>query len=96
MVIIDAALLVETGIYKRCEKLVVISSDEDTQIDRLRERDGMPREEAQMRIAAQLPLSEKVKVADYVITNDHSLETLYKETERVFQSLRASHKSKTL
>jgi len=96
MVIIDAALLVETGIHKRCEKLVVISADEETQIVRLRERDGMPREEAQMRIAAQLPLSEKVKVADYIITNVHSLETLFKETEIVFQSLKAFHDSKTL
>ena len=96
LVIIDAALLVETGIYKRCEKLVVVCAAGDTQVDRLRERNGMPREEAQKRIAAQLPQSEKVNVADYLINNDHSLETLHKETERVFRSLTALLRSKTV
>jgi len=95
LVIIDAALLVETGIYKRCEKLVVICAPEDTQIKRLLERDGMSREEAQMRIAAQLPLGEKVKVADYLITNDGSLEALQSETIKVFQSLLTCHIPKT-
>jgi dephospho-CoA kinase len=95
LVIIDAALLVETGIYKRCEKLVVICAAEDTQIKRLLERDGMSREEAQNRIAAQLPLDEKVKVADYLIANDGSLEALQTETMKVFQSLLTCQTPKT-
>ena len=95
LVIIDAALLVETGIYKRCEKLVVICAAEDTQIKRLLERDGMSREEAQKRIAAQLPLGEKVNVADYLIANDGSLEALQTETMKVFQSLLTCQTPKT-
>jgi dephospho-CoA kinase len=91
LVIIDAALLVETGIYKRCEKLVVICAAEDTQIKRLLERDGI----AQKRIAAQLPLGEKVNVADYLIANDGSLEALQTETMKVFQSLLTCQNPKT-
>jgi len=96
LVIIDAALLVETRIYRRCDKLIVLSSEEDAQIKRLVERDGMSRKEAQKRINAQLPLSEKVKVADYLINNDGSLETLERETRGVFQSLLSCQSPKTL
>ena len=96
LVIIDAALLVETGIYRRCDKLIVLCAPEETQIKRLVERDGMSREEAQMRINAQLPLEEKVNVADYLINNDGSLESLQRETREVFQSLRSCQAAKTL
>ena len=96
LVIIDAALLVETGIYSRCDKLIVLCAAEETQIKRLVERDGMSRKEAQKRIDAQLPLVEKVKVADYLIKNDGSLETLQTETRGVFQSLLSFQSAKTL
>ena len=96
LVIIDAALLVETGIYSRCDKLIVLCAAEETQIKRLVERDGMTRKEAQKRIDAQLPLVEKVKVADYLIRNDGSLETLQTETRGVFQSLLSFQSPKTL
>jgi len=89
LVIIDAALLVETGLYTRCDKLIVMCAAEKTQLKRLLERDGMSPEKAQRRIDAQLPLSDKITVADYLITNDGSLETLQTETKRVFQSLRS-------
>jgi dephospho-CoA kinase len=96
LVIIDAALLVETGAYRSCEKLIVMCAAEETQLKRLVERDGMSREAAQKRIDAQFPLGEKVKVADYVIKNDGSLEKLQTETMRVFQSLLSLQSSETL
>jgi len=88
VVIIDAALLVETGVYRRCDKLIVISAKEETQLNRLVKRDGLSPDAAQKRIDAQLPLGEKVKVADYLITNDGSLEALQAEATSIFQSLR--------
>jgi len=96
LVIIDAALLVETGIYRRCDKLIVLCAQEETQIKRLVERDGMSRKEAQKRIDAQLPLGEKVNVADYLVKNEGSLETLQREVRGVFQSLLSSQSAKTL
>lgn len=96
LVIIDAALLVETGFNRRCDKVIVLCATEETQIKRLVERDGMSRTDAQKRINAQLPLGEKVNVADYLIQNDGSLETLQTETREVFQSLLSCQSAKTL
>lgn len=87
LVVIDAPLLVETGIHRTCDRVIVVYTGEETQYHRLRKRDGMSREEAQRRIAAQLPLDEKVKIADHVIDNEGSLESLRRRTEEVFEAL---------
>ena len=86
--IVDAALLVETGAYKSYDKLIVVYAPEEIQEKRLIERDGMNREEARRRINSQGPINEKLKVADYVIRNEGTLNMLYKTTENVFSSLR--------
>ncbi|MEM7135589.1 MAG: dephospho-CoA kinase [Myxococcota bacterium] len=72
-ILYEAALLVETGSYKAFGALVVVSADPRVQKQRLAERDGFSDEEAEARIAAQLPLSEKEAVADYVVANDGML-----------------------
>lgn len=72
-VIYEAALLVENGIHRAMGALVVVSARPETQLRRLMERDGIDEEAAQARIDSQLPLGEKVAVADYVIQNDGSL-----------------------
>jgi len=75
-VIYDAPLLVEVGAHRGLDALIVIAADRETQIARAVARDGMARDEAERRIAAQLPLADKVAVADYVVNNDSSLEAL--------------------
>jgi dephospho-CoA kinase len=87
IVIVDAALLVETGAYKSYDKLIVVYVSEETQLKRLINRDGMSREEAKNRIILQLPLSEKVKVADYIIENEGSLVRTRENAEKVFKEL---------
>ncbi|MEM7433733.1 MAG: dephospho-CoA kinase [Myxococcota bacterium] len=69
-ILYEAALLVETGSYKAFGALVVVSADPRVQKERLVKRDGLSDEEADARIASQLPLSEKEAVADYVVAND--------------------------
>jgi dephospho-CoA kinase len=69
IVIFDAAVIVESGNWKTMDQLVVVVADEATQIDRLRARDGIGREEALRRIGSQMPVSEKAKLAHYVIDN---------------------------
>ena len=71
--IYDAALLVETGIYKEFDGLIVVHCSVETQIERTVARDGCSREEAQARIDAQLPMEEKVAVADYTISSEGTL-----------------------
>jgi dephospho-CoA kinase len=68
-VIFDAAVIVESGNWKTVERLVVVVADEATQIARLQARDGIGREDAALRIRSQMPLSEKARLAHYLIDN---------------------------
>jgi dephospho-CoA kinase len=71
---LEAALLVETGLYRQLDGLVVVTADDETRIERVLRRDGCSRESVLARMAAQLPMQEKIRVADYVIDNNRSLE----------------------
>ena len=87
LVIVDAALLVETGVYKHYDKLIVVYVSKETQLKRLIIRDAMSQEEAESRIELQSPLTEKLKVADYIIENEGSLSKTREEVEKVYKAL---------
>jgi len=65
--IIDAALMIESGGYKRFDKLIVVHCDRETQIERLMRRNHITKEDAERRVAAQMSSEEKLKYADYEI-----------------------------
>jgi dephospho-CoA kinase len=65
----DAALLIESGYHRNMDRLIVVYAEPEQQVERLMARDGFSREEALLRIASQLPLSEKRMLADHVIDN---------------------------
>ena len=88
IVIIDAALLIEAGSHKRVDKLIVVYSDKETQTKRLMERDGLSRTDAEKKIASQLPLDKKVKMADFVIDNSKGIEETQRQTIDIFNKLR--------
>ena len=88
-VIYEAALLVETGIHRALSVLVVVTVPPDVQLRRLTERDELDEDGARARIAAQLPLSEKVKAADYVIDNGGSRDATRARTREVHAELSA-------
>lgn len=87
LVIIDAALLVETGMYKDYDKLVVVAADEDVQLARLMRRNQLSITDARRRLRAQLPLERKTRVADYVISNQASLQHTRRQTRALVQEL---------
>ena len=70
------------------DRIIVVTADEETQVDRLKARNHLSMEEARKRIAAQMPLSEKVKVADYVIDGTLTPEEVRKEVQRVYDELK--------
>ena len=70
----EAALLVESGSYKDLDKLIVVSAPLEDRIKRVMARDNITAEQVKARIDAQLPESEKVKLADYVIDNNLIME----------------------
>ncbi len=87
--IYEAALLVENGSHRMMGALIVVSADEATQIDRVRARDGLDEDAARARIASQLPLADKVAVADYVVENDGSLEETRARVSEIHAALLA-------
>lgn len=88
IVVVDAALLVETGDYRKMDKLIVVTSTETQQIERLGQRDGMEPEQAREILSSQMALEEKLKVADFVIRNDGSFEETERRAKEVFQELK--------
>jgi dephospho-CoA kinase len=69
IVLWDAPVMIESGGYRAMDKLVVVATDEATQAARLRARDAVEAAEAERKIRSQMPVSEKAKLADYVIDN---------------------------
>jgi dephospho-CoA kinase len=88
VVIYDAPLLIEAGAHGRMDKIIVVTADRKTQIDRLTRRNGFSRAEAIRRIRTQLPLQEKTKLADYVIDGTRPVRQLRREVGRLYASLR--------
>jgi dephospho-CoA kinase len=88
IVVIDAPLLIEIGDHRGMDKVIVVTSTKKQQIERLREREGINQGVAKRIIASQMPTQEKVKVADYVIQNEGSLEEAEKKAKEVFQELK--------
>ncbi len=76
IVVLDAALLVESDYLNFIDKLLVVTCEESIQIKRVRKRDNCSTEEALSRIKSQMSQEEKKKYADYVIDNSGTIEEL--------------------
>ena len=89
LVFFDAPVMIESGNYRNMDRMVVVVTDEATQIARLMARDGIDREEALQKMGSQMPLAEKAKLADYVIDNSGDRATTEAEVRRVHTALTA-------
>lgn len=85
--IVDAALMVESGSYKRFEKLIVVWCTEAQQIERIRSRWKFTEQEARLRVSAQMPLSEKRRYADYEIDTSGTLEHTKEQVHALYHTL---------
>lgn len=88
LVFINVPLLFETGMDALCDETWLISLDRATQAERLMARDGMTREQAEVRIDSQMPLEEKERRATVVIDNRRSVEKLNSEVGSLYQALK--------
>jgi dephospho-CoA kinase len=79
IVILDIPLLFESKLTSLVEKTIVVYVDEENQIKRLMERNNLSEEEAMARIKSQIPIREKVKLADYIIDNNGTIEHTNKQ-----------------
>tara|TARA_B100000959_G_scaffold239312_1_gene259846 strand:+ start:2867 stop:3478 length:612 start_codon:yes stop_codon:yes gene_type:complete len=87
IIILDAALLIEAGHHNRVDKLIVVYLNKDTQIKRLRKRDSLSLTDAEKRVNSQMPLDEKVKLADYVIDNNKTIYESEKQVSEIYKKL---------
>jgi dephospho-CoA kinase len=88
IVVVEAAILIETGSYRRFDRLIVVVCSRELQIERAMKRDNLTREQVLARLNRQLPLDEKLKLADYSIDTSGTKEVTRELTREVYLSLR--------
>jgi dephospho-CoA kinase len=86
--VIDAALMIESGGYKRFTKLIVVWCEPQIQLQRLMLRNNLSEAEALKRIKAQMPQEEKKRFADFLIDTSAGFENTRQQTIEVFEQLR--------
>lgn len=86
-VVLDIPLLLESGGRSVVDKLVVVKSDRNIQIERASKNLGLNRSQILERIKAQMPLKEKVKAADFIIDNSGTLESTEKQVKEIWKRL---------
>ncbi|MCC6862000.1 MAG: dephospho-CoA kinase [Bryobacterales bacterium] len=87
--VVEAAILVETGSYRRFDRLIVTVCRPDQQIERAMARNGLTREQVEQRLSRQMPLEEKRKYADYVIDTSGAKEDTVRQVREVYAALRS-------
>ncbi len=94
IVIWDVALLFESGEVDRMDRVVVVYSDPETERARLMARDGSSEADASLRIASQMPITEKAKRADHVIDNSGTRAHTERQVRAVYAALLAELRAK--
>ena len=87
LVIVDAALLIESGNYKKMDKVIVVNSDEKNRISRILARSELSRDEIADRIKNQMPSDEKVRYADFVLENSLDKGNLLSKVKEIHTKL---------
>jgi dephospho-CoA kinase len=87
--VVEAAILIETGSYRRFDEVVLAVCSEAQQIERAMARDGTPRERVLERLRRQMPLEEKKRFADYLINTSGTTDDTIQQVKRLYESLRS-------
>ena len=88
VVIYDVPLLFEACVDKRVDKIIVVTADRETQIARLKKRNGLSRAEAIRRIKSQMPLAKKIQQADHVLSGTLPRPSLRRHVSQLLKQLR--------
>lgn len=87
--VVEAAILLETGSFRRFDRIVLATCPRQLQVERAMRRDGLSRDEVEARLDRQMPLEEKRKLADYLIDTSGTKEDTLHQVEQTFQKLRS-------
>jgi dephospho-CoA kinase len=88
VVVLVNPLLIEMGTHRDCDVVVVVSVAPETQVARSTAR-GMDEADVRARMAAQLPLDERSRLADVILDNEGSVEELERQVQRLWEHLAA-------
>jgi len=86
--VVEAAILIETGSYKRFDRIVLVWCAEEQQVERALRREGAEEGNVRARISRQMPLEEKRKFADFVIDTSGRKEDTLRQARAVYEALR--------
>ena len=89
VVIIDSALLIESQNYKNVDKVIIVQSTQELQIQRVMNRDGESRASVKNRLKSQMSLEQKLNYADYVIDNTSSRDQLKSQVYRLYTEFKS-------
>jgi dephospho-CoA kinase len=87
LAIYEAALIFERGLERGLNGVILVVARPETQVARMRSRDGLSEVEAQRRLAAQLPLQEKASRAHYVIDTDRPLDETRRRVAEIWKAI---------
>jgi len=90
VLVVEIPLLVETAAFGLVDKILVASAEQETQIGRLEKRYGIGRQEALLRIRSQLPMAEKIRHADWVVSTEGTLLSTKRRVGRVWREIQES------
>jgi dephospho-CoA kinase len=90
LVILDIPLLLENHNIAGADAIMVVTVPESIQLNRLMQRNNLTKEEAQGRIDAQMPLSEKEKLADFIVDNSGTIANTLTQVDKVIQNITES------
>ncbi len=85
--VVDAALMIETGSYRRYDFVVVVHCPPEIQLQRLMSRDGLTREDALRRIRSQMPIEQKLRFADFLVDTSGSIEETHAQADALVSKL---------
>lgn len=84
---IDIPLLFENKLESIVDQIIVVATDEETQLERVCSRDNLSEENALKRIHSQIPISEKIKLGNYLIDNSGSRRDTVTQLERILSRI---------
>jgi dephospho-CoA kinase len=90
IIVYEAAILIETGLYKNFDRLILVTCTAEQQLERAMSRDAATREEVEARLSRQLPLVEKRKYADFVIDTSGDKEDTVGQVKAMWERLHPS------
>jgi dephospho-CoA kinase len=88
IVVVEAAILIETGSYRRFDRIILVTCSEEQQVERAMRRQGAVLEDVRARLGRQMPLAEKRKYADFVIDTSGKKEDTVQQTREIYNALR--------